>query len=159
VNGGNLQALKRAPRKDNKFELLKRVKFGRSKKAFKVLLSDFYEYHKELDYEWRTEWRLPVRQDANCRDQQKASKILHYVSTYLCMPLNALNAEYEVLWVWEDAPIRIMDTEHNYLPYSRAASIPTDCSFVRNARYLKVSKHKAQFPERVLKPLNPTMMN
>jgi len=33
-----------------------------------------------------------------------------------------------------------------HLPF-RAASIPTDCSFVRNAKCLKVSKHKAQFPE------------
>jgi len=41
--------LKRAPRKDNKFEFLRRVKFGMSKKKFKVLLSDFGECNKELE--------------------------------------------------------------------------------------------------------------
>ena len=50
ANRDNLQALlKRAPRKGNKFEFLRRVKFGRSKKKFKVLLTDFDEYRKELE--------------------------------------------------------------------------------------------------------------
>jgi hypothetical protein len=41
--------LKKAPRKANKFEFLRRVKFGMLKKKFKLLLNDFDECNKELE--------------------------------------------------------------------------------------------------------------
>lgn len=53
--------LKRAPRKDNKVEFLRRVKFGMSKKRFKVLLSDFDEYNKELECFTKSEQLEPHR--------------------------------------------------------------------------------------------------
>jgi hypothetical protein len=63
VNRDNLRALlKRSPRKDNKFEFLRRVEFGMLKKKFKALLSDFGEYNKELEcFTARSEQLEPCR--------------------------------------------------------------------------------------------------